>query len=650
MVPPESHFAGVVGQTLGKRALLLLAVEPRLRGVLIAAPSGTGKRTLVGAFASLLGKLGPSVRDGGLVRVPLGVTEDRLLGGLSFEAGAGGQQWRCRQGLLAEADKRVLYVDNVNLMQDSSLRAIANALDSGRVRVEREGVSASHAAGFILVGSYDPVGGHPGNMIQARVGLLVDGSPRPDLEERYQVLRRVLTLQPRDNGSMNDCFEADRATSGAVRQARRCRDRVRVPDRHLCQLISTASRLGLEGNRPDWFAMLAARANAALAGRSIVSEEDIEIAARLVLLPRAVRVDPKENSGANGERQPTEKGRAESPPHRDPGSASDDRVTSGEGARKEIDPLPGEFPAEMTSHLPSARAALGRPGRSTDNRVSSRGRTFRTSPQPDQRRSIALEATLRSAAPWQLWRRQQRVAGNDRRRDRPSRREDAISSQSDSRMVIDASDLRFHRFRGKVGLLFIFVVDASGSMAVNRMAQAKGAMARLLQQAYVHRDQVALVRFSGDGAETLLPPTRSVQRAKRLVDALPAGGATPLAAGLLQALGVARSARLRSSPQPVLLILTDGRANRPASRDPVRPGLQAAAIQRELRLLGAEIGRDGLTAVVVDTRPAFLAGGEGEALADWIQARYLRLPRADKTALFRAVASLAEEVRGKGAA
>jgi len=216
-------------------------------------------------------------------------------------------------------------------------------------------------------------------------------------------------------------------------------------------------------------------------------------------------------------------------------------------------------------------------------------------------------------------------------------------------MIIRASDLRFRRFRGKAGILFVFVVDASGSMAVNRMAQAKGAMARLLQQAYVFRDQVSLVRFGGEGAETLLPPTRSLQRAKRLVEALPASGATPLAAGLVQALGVARAARLRGSPEPVLLILTDGRANRPARPAPSGPGPTPADLQQELRLLGTEIRREALTAVVVDTRPSFLAGEEGRTLADWTGARYLRLPWTDQGALFQAVKSVAEDVRGQAA-
>ena len=315
-----------------------------------------------------------------------------------------------------------------------------------------------------------------------------------------------------------------------------------------------------------------------------------------------------------------------------------------------MDPLPGAFPEEMTGQAPAARAGGRRPGPGTEASPGSRGRAFRTGLQPDRRRSIAVAATLRAAAPWQSWRRRRVAAAPGGGRDGPSVPGSEMAARvgtAGAGMVIRASDLRFQRLRGKAGLLFIFVVDASGSMAVNRMAQAKGAMARLLQQAYVFRDQVALVRFGGEGAETLLPPTRSVQRAKRLVEALPAAGATPLAAGLVQALGVARSAKLRGAPHPVLLILTDGRANRPARPATSGPGPTPDVLQRELRLLGAEIQRESLTAVVVDTRPSFLAGGEGETLAGWIRARYLRLPKADQGMLFQAVKSVAQEVRGK---
>ena len=650
MTTPNDPFASVVGQPLAKRALLLLAVEPRLGGVLMALPSGMGKRRLMKAFASLLEELKAPGREAGLVRIPLGVTDDRLLGGLSPDPADTGARWRYRKGLLAQADGGVLQVDHLNLLPESSLQAIAAALDCGRVSVEREGVSASHRARFVMVGTYDPAEGHPAAILQARVGLLVDGSATPDLDERCRVLECLPAFEGGGRDSLPAAAGPDRAAAGSIRQARGRLGRVRFPDAELRRLIAAAAQLGLEGHRTDLFALLAARAHAALAGRSRVCEEDLEMAARLVLLPRALPVDREPAAGPSPEQAQSEEGRADADPGPEPGAPAEDRTTPGEEPPKPVDPLPGAFPEEMTGQVPAARAGGRRPGPRTEASPGSRGRAFRTGLQPDRRRSIAVAATLRAAAPWQSWRRRRAAAAPGGGREGPSAPGSEMAARAGTAgagMVIRASDLRFQRLRGKAGLLFIFVVDASGSMAVNRMAQAKGAMARLLQQAYVFRDQVALVRFGGEGAETLLPPTRSVQRAKRLVEALPAAGATPLAAGLVQALGVARSAKLRGSPHPVLLILTDGRANRPARPATSGPGPTPAVLQRELRLLGAEIQRESLTAVVVDTRPSFLAGGEGETLAGWIRARYLRLPRADQGVLFQAVKSVAQEVRGK---
>lgn len=654
MTAPDDPFASVVGQSLAKRALLLLAVEPRLGGLLLALPSGTGRRKLVKAFASLLEALQPEGRETALVRVPLGVSQDRLLGGLSPEPEAAGARWRYRKGLLARADRGALQVDHLDLLPESALRAIASAVDSGRVVVEREGLSTSHPARFALVGTYDPSEGPPAEILQARVGLLVDGSSMPGLDERRRVLQLVRGYEESRPGSepARPAVEPGgsdpvRSTVESIRQARRRLSRVGFPEDDLRRLIAAAARLGLEGHRLDLFALRAARAQAALAGRGRVSEEDLEMAARLVLWPRARPADEKPAAGPRqGQAQP-EEGQGREAPGPQPGAPTEDRSPPAQEPPRPVAPLPGEFPEEMAAQLPAARAAGRRPGPRSRRLPGSPGRAFRTGLQPDRRRSIAVAATLRAAAPWQVWRRREAAAAPEGDRDRPPAGGRGPAGGEGAGMAIRASDLRFHHFRGKAGILFIFVVDASGSMAVNRMAQAKGATARLLQQAYVFRDQVALVRFGGEGAQTLLPPTRSVERAMRLVEALPAGGATPMAAGLAQALEVARAARLRGSPQPVLLILTDGRANRPARPAPSGQGSRSAALQRELQLLGAEIRQEALTAVVVDTRPSFLAGGEGRTLADRIGARYLRLPRTDQAALFRAVESVAQDVRGK---
>jgi magnesium chelatase subunit D len=198
-------------------------------------------------------------------------------------------------------------------------------------------------------------------------------------------------------------------------------------------------------------------------------------------------------------------------------------------------------------------------------------------------------------------------------------------------------------------LLFIFLVDASGSMVLNRMAQAKGALTRLLQEAYLHRDRVALIGFRGHAAEVLLPPTRSVALGKRLIDALPAGGGTPLAAGLVKAVEVARTARLQDGSRAMLLLLTDGRANiglgdRAGNEQAGRAGVLA----EELRQIGAVVQRDGIDSVVIDTRSRFTSTGEGHNLAQWLGGRYLYLPRADERAIYDVVTAAANEIRRPG--
>jgi len=205
-------------------------------------------------------------------------------------------------------------------------------------------------------------------------------------------------------------------------------------------------------------------------------------------------------------------------------------------------------------------------------------------------------------------------------------------------MGIEPTDLRFKELKHRSGILFILAVDASGSMALNRMAQAKGALTRLLQQAYLHRDKVALISFRGGKSEVLLAPTRSVELARRLVDAIPAGGGTPIAAGIQKAIELARLARLRGSSQAMLVLFTDGRAN--VGLGDRRPDGIALAIGEELNQLGAMLVSERMQTVVVDTKSRFVSNGEGEALARMLRARYVYLPRADASAVHNAISSI----------
>jgi len=216
----------------------------------------------------------------------------------------------------------------------------------------------------------------------------------------------------------------------------------------------------------------------------------------------------------------------------------------------------------------------------------------------------------------------------------------------EKRIRIAASDLRFKRFKGKSGILFIFALDASGSMTLNRMAQAKGALTRLLEQAYLHRDKVALLSFRRSEAETLLAPTRSVELAKQLVDALPTGGATPIAKAIEKALEIARLARLRGLSQSMLVLLTDGRSNVGLREENATGRIQRASlINEEMADLGAALQAAGVMPVVIDTKPKFVSSGEGRRLADLLRGRYLYLPRADSNTISNAVKAVARQVR-----
>ena len=261
-----------------------------------------------------------------------------------------------------------------------------------------------------MVGTYDPAEGHPAAILEARVGLLVDGSATPDLDERCRVLECLPAFEGVGRDSLSAGAGPDRAAAGSIRQARGLLGRVRFPDAELRRLIAAAAQLGLEGHRTDLFALLAARAHAALAGRSRVCEEDLEMAARLVLLPRALPVDRESAAGPSPEQAQSEEGRSGADPGPEPGAPAEDRTTPGEEPPKPVDPLPGAFPEEMTGQAPAARAGGRRPGPRTQASPGSRGRAFRTSLQPDRRRSIAVAATLRAAAPWQYWRRRRAAA------------------------------------------------------------------------------------------------------------------------------------------------------------------------------------------------------------------------------------------------
>ena len=590
-------IGGLVALDVPRLALMMLAVDPALRGVALAAPAGSGKSALLHGMRELQPDLP-------WVELPLGCDSEALLGGLDLEATL--QQGRrvIRSGALARAHGGFLLAESCNLMDDGSANTLLGALEDGVVRIEREGLSLRSPAEFRLLTSFDPSEGAPRAHLLDRLGMIVMMPTIRAGEARASIVRRH--LQP-DAETWSDEAQLLR---GLIESAREQLPRIKLGDAQRRELIRTADALGVQGHRADLFAIRVARASAALGLRDEVQREDLELAARLVLLPRATR-QPEQSASAPPPESPT--------PESTPPPEARDEMDS------DSKPLPSEEELELAEEvleslaveLPDALASLSfarqRSGRSGSRGATSgqRGRHVSSVPGLPRGQRLDVIATLRAAARWQRVR---------------TRRRQGIALTSD--------DFRIKKYRSKAGALFIFAVDASGSMALNRMRQAKGAVHALLEQAYVNRDRVALLAFRGHEADLLLPPTGSVELLRRAVDQLPTGGGTPLAASLVASLEVAEQAKRRGFGNIVLVLLTDGRAN---------VGLKAyrSGVDTEVKQLAHAVAATGIRSLVIDTQRSFLSQGNATQLARALAGDYLYLPNAQGTAIAAAARQVA---------
>lgn len=603
-------FPALVGLETAQQAMLLLAVEPRLRGVVLAAAAGAGKSSLARGMRHFLGE-----EEAPFVELPSSVDLDNLVGGLDLEATLHAGRMVTRPGLLARAHGGVLYADGLNLLSDGAANLLLSAMDRDEVAVEREGISLRSPARFSLIGTYDPAEGPPRRHLLDRIGLLASLPAAFDANRRSDVIRR--NLQP----AGQDWAEELDFLRGLVQAAREQLPEVRIDRTQIQQLSLLALKYGVEGHRVDLFAVRAACASAALSLRDAVEEEDLMLAARLVIVPRARDIPAAEPDAPpppepeTPERGPSQ-GEPETPPpdleapEQEP---SEEEEGEAEAATAGPPPLEQLFEA-MASELPEELEEMSfrqvRRGRSGSRGATEgkRGRHIRSVPGDPRRARIDVVATLRAAAPWQRLRAM--GANGDGRSDR---------------LQLRLEDVRVKQYRSKAGALFCFAVDASGSMALHRMRQAKGAVQTLLQKAYVNRDQVALLAFRGEAAELLLPPTQSVELARRALDVLPTGGGTPLASALLLADEVARQAAARGVMQTVMIMLTDGRGN--------VSWQERGDVQEELQRIGRYIAASPLQVIIVDTQRSYLSRGEARRLAEWVGAEYAYLPNASSDRL-----------------
>lgn len=577
-------------------AAALLAVDPSgLGGVRVVAQAGPVRDAWLATLRGLLPTQAP------LLRLPAGASEDRLLGGIDLTATLAAGRPVLQRGLLAAAHGGVLLAAMAERLPAATAAHLAAALDSAQVRVERDGLSALQPAAFALV-AFDEA--------------LPDDPPlAPALADRLGLWPDLSAI------ALADAPLADAALAQDVRRARALLPQVTVADELLQALVAATLALGVDSARAAWFALRATRASAALRGALQADADDAALAARLVLAPRATRQPMPPEQPDEDEAEQAESEAAEPAPP--PDAAADESQPEGELSERLIEAALASLPAGLLARLASGERvrasprAAGSAGALSSSRL--RGRPLgarRAAPQAGAR--LHLVETLRAAAPWQRLRRLQHEAAGTGG--------DAAASP---RVLVRADDFHVRRFVQRRATTTVFAIDASGSSALHRLAEAKGAVELLLAECYVRRDQVAVLAFRGRGAELLLPPTRSLVRAKRALAGLPGGGGTPLAAGLAAAGALAAQVQ-RAGQTAVVVLLTDGRANVTLAGEGGRAQAQAEA------LAAARVLRAGAAQVLlIDTSPRPDPAAQALALA--AGARYLALPQADARALSGAV-------------
>ncbi len=625
---PTFPFTAIVGQERMKRALVLNAINPRLGGVLIRGEKGTAKSTAVRALPRLLppievvtacpfgcgphrdtacdecqaalaaGTTGTVTRRVPMINLPVGATEDRVAGTIDIEEAISKGRRRFEPGLLASANRGILYVDEVNLLNDHLVDIILDAAAMGMNYVEREGISVAHPAQFILVGTMNPEEGDLRPQLLDRFALAVEVEGTPDRADRAEVVRRRIAFEANPVAFAATWDPSDQEERDRIGHAQSLLPSVFLDERMLDLITHLCCDLRVDGLRADIVMHKAAVTLAAYAGRSTVTEGDVRDAAELALLHRRRR-QPFEQPALDREQieQSIKERRSSFADERD-GGPPEQEADDGQGGDCEARVFAAGTPYRVHQVAPEPVGDRPRrPGRRTRARSQTPTGQYVAATMPrGSPRGIALDATIRAAAPYQ-----------------PRRRADGADGPA---ILLRATDIRQKVRESRAASLILFAIDASGSMAArSRMEAAKECVLSLLLDAYQKRDRVGLIAFRGAGAELLLPPTSSVDRAERRLQTMPTGGRTPLAHALQLGLDTVERHR-RGHPEdiPLFVIVSDGRPNVP---------LGSADVVAEVRQLAAHLRAANVSSVVVDTEHGPVRMGMNRDLSHALGGRYM---------------------------